>query len=755
MKRSSLRTAVTALLLTTSLLGTSAAQGPQGQAGEPSRTFARQSERQQGQQGPTRPPDEQQRDEDDEIVRINANLIQIDAVVTDERGRQVTNLTAEEFEILEDGKPREITHFSYINHAAPGSVASEGPTPPSVRTNVRPVRLRPEQLRRTIVFVIDDLTMSYDSAYQARRAMRRFVEEQMEPGDLVAVVRASAGVGALQQLTNDKAQLLTAVERVRSVSRCRSRLFDLTPTNDGSPALQAATEGSPEGDTDITGQVFANGVLGAINLVVRGLREVPGRKAVVLFSDGPPICNSEAVPGLNLDATVGGFGSAYGELMRRIVEQANRASVVFYSVDPRGLITLDSAAVGVSGSRNPAAIAERLRAASQLIFDTQNPWTELVRPTGGLAFYNTNDLPKAVQRVADDQKGYYLIGYRPDDSTFEPGKGRARFNSLKVRVRRAGLTVRSREGFYGLTDEQARPTRPRTRDEQLLAGLSSPFSATSGQIDVRLTSLFGNEPQGSFVLSMLHIDPRGLTFAEQPDGWRQAVIDLLAVTFDADGKIVESLNKTQTVRARGETLRRVMRNGLVYSLSVPAKKPGGYQLRIAVRDAASERVGSAGQFIEVPNIGKGRLTLSGITLDEAASAQTNAAGAEPQGSAPVGDAIAYDPQGSPALRRFRRDTVLEYGAAVYNPKRDKATGRPSLKTQVLIFRDGQQVFAGQPQTLAAGQVIDAQRAMVGGRLRLGSAFPPGEYVLQLVVTDELAGEKRRTATQWIDFEVVN
>lgn len=123
-----------------------------------------------------------------------------------------------------------------------------------------------------------------------------------------------------------------------------------------------------------------------------------------------------------------------------------------------------------------------------------------------------------------------LIGYRPDDSTFHTQNGRPDFHALEVKLKRPGLKVRTRVGFFGYTEKGVRPVR-RTRDEQLLAALTSPFS--SGDIDVRLTALFANEAEGSFMLSMLHIDPRGLTFTTQADGWQQAVLDVLAITFDA------------------------------------------------------------------------------------------------------------------------------------------------------------------------------------------------------------------------------
>ncbi len=431
-------------------------------------------------------------------------------------------------------------------------------------------RTRAEAQHRTIVLVVDDLKMSFTSAVYTRRAIKKYLDERMQPGDLIAIVRTSAGVSSLQQLTSDKRQLEAAAERVRGgggsgqspldmLNRCRTS--SLEPVLD--PVTDTPDERRPGSEFDgFHEQSKFAGSLGAINFILRGLREVPGRKALVLFSEGLTICPEEQVK----------LGTLFEDRLRKIADQANRSSVVVYYVDPRGLIALDSAADAGSGST--AGNMKRLSNASAMISSSQRSFNPIVYATGGFPVYNNNDIAGALQRVVNDQKGYYLMGYRPSEASFDSKKGQFRYNNIKIRVRRPGLTVRTRSGFYGFTETKGGPVR-RTRAEQLLGSLTSPFS--SG-VNVRLTSLFGNEPSGSFLLSMLHIDPASLTFVAQPDGWQQAVIDVLAITFDADGQIVEQVNRTQTLRARGNTLDRLMKNGVVYSLNVPVRKPGGYQL---------------------------------------------------------------------------------------------------------------------------------------------------------------------------------
>jgi VWFA-related protein len=705
-----------------------------------------------GQQPTPVPP---QNEED--VVRITTNLVQVDALVTDKKGRQVTDLRPEDFEILEDGRPQKITNFSYIElspmmPAAPSTAApAEKSAPPAP-----PVRLRPEQVRRTIALVVDDLGISFESAKFARQALRKFVDEQMQPGDLVAILRTTAGVGALQQFTSDRRQLHAAIEHVRGTLIGNDLVTPFGPLTSNDtiasriPGLEDKDQRNPEDENnEFREELFAIGTLGALNYVVRGLRDLPGRKAVVLISEGLPIFNSE------------GRSERILESLRRLTDLSNRAAVVIYAMDARGLQPFGLTAADDTHGLSLDQLERMLSNRRRVYFESQNGLNYLAQQTGGIFIHDTNDLSGGFRRVLEDQKGYYLIGYRPDESTFDPKTGARRFHKISVKVHPPGLRVRSRSGFYGITDEQARPVR-RTREEQLLGALVSPFS--SGDIKTRLTSLFGNDPRSSsFMRSLVYIDAHDLSFATQPDGTRLANLDVLAITFGDNGRAVDQVERTYELRVKDEAYERLIKHGLIYTLNVPVKKAGAYQLRVAVRDAATEHVGSASQFIEVPNLDKNRLALSGIVLGgldpaaakkmaakEAAAAPTSAS----QGTNTATEtAEIYDPQAGPAVRRLSRGMLLDFGYVIYNAQLDRVTNRPQLVTQVRLFRDGQQVFAGKELPFNAAGQTDLKRLIATGRLQLGTNLQTGEYVLQVVVTDTLAKEKYRTASQWIDFEI--
>ncbi|HKP13197.1 MAG TPA: VWA domain-containing protein, partial [Blastocatellia bacterium] len=308
-----------------------------------------------------------ERDNDD-VVRISVTLVQVDAVVSDRKGRYVTDLKPEDFEISEDGKRQHITNFSYVSATRPAmpTVAAEKEKPARNAVPLPPVpgRLRPDQVRRTMALVVDDLGLSFESTGFVRDALKKFVDEQMQEGDLVAIIRTGAGVGALQQFTTDKRVLRAAVERIRWNPAGRGGISAFTPLAvnplSTGKSSKGAEVGIPSSDPDprevldrFREDQFAVGTLGAMNYVIRGLRNLPGRKSVLLISDGftfvsRPQLDSSPVQTRGLTAmsrqplrNTQEIDNRVYDALRRLTDLANRASVVVYAMDARGLQSLE------------------------------------------------------------------------------------------------------------------------------------------------------------------------------------------------------------------------------------------------------------------------------------------------------------------------------------------------------------------------------------------------------------------------------
>lgn len=699
---------------------------------------------------------EVQKPEADDVVRITTNLVQVDAVVTDKNGKVVTDLKPEEIRIMEDGRQQKITNFSYnVTESATAPAAKEkAPVVDKNAPAAPPTRLKPEDIRRTIAIVVDDLGLSFESTHFVRSALKKFVDQQMQTGDLVAIIRTGGGMGALQQFTSDKRQLYAAIERVKWNSVGRSGIGAFAP-------LQPPTPGEKGPDIDAMNEelnqfredMFSVGTLGAVSYVVKGLRQLPGRKSILLVSDGFRIFNQE-------DSTRNYLAL---EKLRRLVDEAGRASVVIYTMNATGLQTL-----GLTAADNPGSgdVQEMLNSRRNEAFENQGGLDFLAQQTGGIAIKNNNDLSGGIRRVLEDQKGFYLIGYRPDNATFDPRTGRRTFHKLSLKITRPGkFTVRMRNGFYGVTDEDRRSPAPRTLAQQLLSALTSPFGSTG--VHLQLTSLFANDLKaGSIMRSMLHIDGHDLTFTTEANGMHKCVFDVLAMTFGDNGVPVDQSGRTYTLQLPDALYKLAQRDGLVYYVTVPIKKPGAYQLRISLRDSSTEKIGSASQFVEVPDLKKNRLALSGIVLrgerpgersTAAASPSPAVAAASQPGNAADPEqnlADQQNPEASPAVRHFTRGMLMDYLFMIYNARFDKATNKAQLVSQIRLFRDGQPVFTGKENPLSLSGAVDPKRVVSGGGLQLGTDLAPGEYVLQIIIKDMLADEKHRTVTQWMDFEIV-
>ncbi len=651
----------------------------------------------------------------DPVIRVTTTLVQVDALVTDSKGRPVSGLTREDFEVLQDGKPREIVAFQFVRAAArqeaaappvkarPGDAA---PPPPPLQP------VQPGQVQRTVAVVVDDLGISFQSMFYVRESLKKFIDRNVQPGDLVAILRTGGGMGAFQDFTTDKAMLGSIADRLRWNPMGRGGVSPFAAIED--PASDDA-EAAGDAMQDQTDQYWGMGTLSSLRQVVAGLKEMPGRKSVVLFSEGIPIFAADDTQNQTTDS------------FRLMLESANRAGVSIYTIDPRGLQTAQfSAADRGNPSRARADGRTPMERRTDDLTRSQQSLRLVAADTGGLFFGNDNDISAGLARALDDQSEYYLIGYNPG-----PSMADKKFHKIEVRVRKPGLKVRSRNGFLGEEETKA-PATPATAKTTMLSALMSPFRA--GAVRTRLTCFFGADERGAVVQSALLIDGRDIGFSPAEGGKHKGRVDILVASFDATGAAADQTAQGYNITLDGEGLKKAREFGLTYVVRYKASKPGPYQVRVAVRDGASGKTGTAAQFLNIPDLAKGKLAMSGIMV-----------------MAPKADADPH-PLSTPAARTFPRGREMSWLAQVYNPKAGQAD-EAKLESSVRVFRDGKPVMRTPFQTVNTKPLAGRRDIIAGGTMRLGSAMAPGEYVLQLVVRDNNAPKKASLISQWIDFRV--
>lgn len=660
---------------------------------------------------------------DPPALRITVTLVQVDAMVTDSKGRHIADLKPEDFEIRQDGKLQKISFFSYIESSPNSTTLPIDKNAPQVPQSFKAI-----DIKRTVAVVIDDFGLTFENIAQVRQALKKFVDEKLQPGDLLAIIRTGGGISALEQFTTDKRVLYAAIDALRSnLFNNRALQYDDAPM----PGVDAGARIDDE--RGIFDRFSQNATLIRIGEVVHGIQKMPGRKSVTLISANLPIIQNGQID-TNTTAA-----------LERLIDLTNRANVSLHTVDPRGLAAFSFRASSRRGMDR---------------FESQEGLSYLAEKTGGMFLRDSNDIGHSLEQVFSDLSGYYLLGYTPSEDTFSKVKSgkNADFRKVSVRVLRPGLQVRTRSGFFGTSDADWTPA-PDTRDEQLRAALLSPFGATG--VAVRLTSYFRHtQSYGSSVRSLLYLNAKDLTFVEQENGSWRCLVNIATTAYRGVGEEIDTSNRSYSFDLPPEQYERSMKNGLIYSVDHAVKKPGVFLLRAAVRDAVSARTGSASQIIDVPDVRKNRLALSGIVLrfasPEVLEKLKPGLRHRPPLNAEAKPGAEQKPEeyadGNPAVRRFLQGQSLTYAATVINPKMSSKKP-PELESTIRLFRNGRQIFISGPRAVPVlSGPKDANHITTAGVLKIGSEMMPGEYVLQVHIRDKQL-KKNATATQWMDFEI--
>jgi hypothetical protein len=475
--------------------------------------------------------------------------------------------------------------------------------------------------------------------------------------------------------------------------------------------------------------IYSQTALGTLKYIVSGMKSLPGRKAMFLFSDGIDIKG-----GMNNKSRAG----AVLDYMQEVADVANRSSVNVYTFDTRGMASMminasDNTYEVIDGNREQK-LADRKREFN----DKQDGLVYLAGQTGGKALLNSDDLNGGIQRALDEQAGFYLLGYVPDSDTFDAEK--RKFNKFEVRVKQPGLKVSYRSGFFS-NDGGNDQMKSVSADKQIAASLMSPFTASD--IALNINALYANDPSdGAYIRSFLHIDAKDLKFEDTPDGWKKATFDVAAVTFGINGVPNDFVQTSYTIKAKGPTLDAILNSGFVYVLIMPVKKAGIYQYRVALRDAGTGKIGTANQTLEVPDLTRQQLTLSSMAVENVSMntwqliKQGKVGGGTD--SAELKSTLLYDT----VLRQFRPASVLRYGFEVYNAKPDPSKN-VHLETVANIVQNGKVIIEGAPTKFDSTDAAAAALPRISGAVTLGDKLAAGDYALEITVRDTVSKQERR------------
>ncbi len=701
------------------------------------------------QQAPARPqPSPAANQEDEEVVRVSTELVQTDVMVFDKSGKFVEGLGPEQFELKVDGRPQQIAFFERVRAGTVDEdaqiAAARGGAAGGARKGGAAL---PLDRGRTVIFFVDDLHLSAGSTSNIRKTLLRFIEDEIGQNDEAAVVSASGQVGFLQQLTDNKAVLRAAAERVNTrpylvrdgqsplmteahavaIERADTQVLDyfVEQTMRENPMLRREmAEQMVQNRARVIVQqarAIARNTLASLESVVRGYASLPGRKIVFFISDGFIVDDGD---------------STLRDRMRVISDAAARAGVVIYSLDAMGLRTGREDA-SERGGFDPAG--QLARADMGEMSAMQAPLYQLAAETGGRAIVNTNALGRVVSGALKETSVYYLLAWRPEATA---GGAAPKYRRIEVSVAgRPELRVMVRRGFFSAAPggEEARAAGKKKSDggregaggeqrkageqkvspaaRDLLEALRAPLPRASLPTSLAVGYVLG-EKAASVLTVSVELEREALTFGqgEKP----RAEFDVLGAVLDDRGK-----NVAQFGQSFGVTLnpaQPVTEQHIVYSFTL-ALQPGLYQVRAATRDSGSGRTGSAMQWIEVPELTK-QFAMSSLFIGERAAGQSPSA-VKPE-DLPRSVMLNVD-------RRFARTSHIRFLTYVYNPA-GAASSQPDVALQIQLFRDDQPVFTAPLVKLKTNGGTGNSTLPYMAELDL-STFPPGRYVLQVTAID--------------------
>ena len=659
-------------------------QAPQGQAP--------QGQEPQGQtpQGPT--------------FRGGINFVRVDVIVDDRKDQPVTNLTQEDFEVLEDGKPQSVEQFSLVK--VDGNPRPGDPPPREIRNRGDEELIANREDVRVFVFFLDDYHVRRSNSMSVREPLLRFVQNQLRPNDIVAIMYPLMPVSDLT-FTRNHAVVSGAINSFVG------RKFDYTPINQFEQNYMRYPTETVE---RIRNDVVMTALRG-LSVRLGSLRE--GRKSVIFVSEGftamlPPQMRREDASQpdnpIRSQAAAAGQDSSqqitaewFGQTdvysrMREVTDTANRNNTSFYSLDPRGLAPFEYGFDDLPFGPPPSFATD-----GRALRMTQDTLRSLSEETDGKAIVNRNTLEQGLSQVIRDSSYYYLLGYT--SAAASDGK----FHQITVRVKKRDLNVRARRGFWANTPADtvraANPTPEIAKPVQTaLASIS-----TSVQAGKYVRTWIGTERgEGGKTKVTLVWEP--LVF---PPGDRREPagrVSLLAAT--AGGDLV----------FRGRAPERAVvpapQTGSLGSTTVAAvapapqrltfdAAPGKVELRITVEGATGGTLDAEVRDIEVPDFTSPQISLSTPRLYRARTL-------------PELRTITADPNAVPAaVREFSRNDRVLIRFSTYGP----GTEQPQA-TAVLLNRAGQKM-SDVPVTPSA---VDGTTHEITLAL---NAIPAGEYLVEV------------------------
>lgn len=652
-------------------------------------------------------------------ISVRSEIVLTNVVVRDKKtGAVIKGLKASDFQIFENNKPQKIASFDYQNVdeaavlAEKSTVAGKAPIADLINRNLAADE---KQLRdhRLIVMFFDITSMQDEDTDRAVQAAQDYVNKQMQPADLVALVSLNTGLSMDQDFTADKAVLLKKLAAYNGTDNS-----GMAGGGDGTTDGTSDDGSSFTADDSEFNALNTDRELLAIRTIAKSLERVDQRKSMLFFSGGL------SRQGIENQAS-----------LRAATNEAAHANMAIYSVDTRGLQALPPVGDASKGSLRGTAAYSGAAVRSQFNqnFSSQETLDTLSKDTGGKAFFDSNDFAPAFQQVQHDTEAYYILGFRSTNAAHD-----GTFRKLTVKLTRSDAKLEYRPGYYAAADFQHQKNED--REYALTEQMRSDLPATD--VPIYLQALYFRKSETMLYVPVELIIPGSSIPFVQGGNSDKANIDIRGQVKNAQGIVVG--NVSDNVKLALDQSQQVKRRNIQYSTGF-SLAPGTYKLKFVVRENQTGAMGTFETNLNVPDLKKYPVKLSSVVM----ASQRTPNNAKKVDSPLVRDGQEFVPN---VAHVFRQDQHLYLMYEVYDPAKPKGTPAPAASpglerrasgpvrvlTSIEFLSGGAKVY--ETPLVAADSLNVPDRGAVSFQFDVPlSQLKPGTYVCQVNVIDDAGG----------------
>ncbi|HEX5734522.1 MAG TPA: VWA domain-containing protein [Blastocatellia bacterium] len=683
----------------------------------------------------------------DEAVTLKAHLVTIDIMVKDKKGRNITNLEAEDFTVYENGVRQRVEFFE------PPLARGKQAVKPESGTQATPITSGGLPMN-IISLVVDGTTTGLADMAHVRKGLIKYIQEQISDTDTVAIFAVSSGLQLLQPFTHDKSKLISAVEKAyatttssknlersdiaENIGRLQNELSGVAGNPDPQAQLKALmTRLALERFTLLRGQLSlqtARPVLAALAAICDAQRAIPGKKTLVLFSQG-------VVTSATLDWQVQGT-----------IDIANRANVAIYIIDSAGL----TASAPQSGALVPASpfggiaasgsAEDRIRTVGgENVFDNarheginreHDTLYRISVDTGGEFIKGSNDLAKGLSRIDQEIRSRYTLAYYSSDQNFDGG-----FRKVKVEVRRPDARVTSRPGYHATASDEIVPLT--AEDKKLLANFVTAEARPAFPFFLELSPFRTEEGRYKVPLS-IEVPPSSVKF-EQKDNKQLLQLEFLGVIRETPAKVLTRLGGSFKIVLTAEQYQSILTNNIFYRQDIDLA-PGAYDVELIIRDRLTGKMAARKEKLFLPAADTA-FSTSGLVLSRhVEQAQRTSVSVAMTG---MGDVLSHEGVQIRPLpsREFRVKDNLIIFFKLYNVAASPETGKPIVKVTVRLMKEGKAAIKPIDYVLTESLSEPVPHLTFAKYISL-AGLPAGKYAAVIESRDMITG---RHVTQQESF----